>query len=450
MWELIKEMFKDILSLYKNFVHFNLSKIAIFSASFIFSVLSILPFVIILGAIFYYYLDLNIIYNPIFSFFSILGFFVITISFLYYFVLQTNLNLSYINWKRLWSYKVLVPIFIILILILLWLFVVLNYSLYFLLIIITLLFIFLCYFLHKWEFFNFKLFINYFKVMTLNLLILIVPFIIYKSLVFLIINIVWGEEQAAVLFNSEVFNYFKLLLDVLWIITLLSFIYLSYKTLFSIVILAAESKWKKFQKAFYYISKSFKLTKWFGRWAKFFVVAAIFIIIVSPITITLNYISFTENDLSNYIESKSNPEVYQSFDFYYLESLEEKFAWESLENLNIELNRYKKYLLFFEILNFLLIFGVFEMMILSFYFRELLKNTKYIDENKEVKNSQDSKNISIKKPVKKEPVKKIWKKESVKKIEKKEPVKKTWKKEPVKKIEKKESVRKTWKKPTKK
>ena len=335
MWKLMKEIFLDISSLYKNFLHFNLSKIIIFLVALLHVIIWVIPFIIVLWAVYYYYLstwNIDIIDNYIFSFFVILGFFVMISSFLYYIVLQTNLNLSYIKGEKLWYLK--------------------NY------------------------YFNFKLFRNYFKLMILLVFILILPFIIYKALVFLSINIVWWEQQALSLFNSENLTYFKLFIEILWVITLLSFIYLCYKTLFCILILVDESKGEKFEKASYYIYKSFYLTKWFVKWLKFFLTFLIVVIISLPITIPLNYISFNNVDLSNYIEYKTEPQAQDKFSFYYLEQLKIKYANQDIDELKYKLNNNEKYELFLEILNFLFIFGLFEMMILSFYIRELKVDAK--------------------------------------------------------------------------
>jgi hypothetical protein len=48
MFKLIKNVFADILVLYKNFLHFNLSKIIIFTVSLLHVIIWVLPFILVL------------------------------------------------------------------------------------------------------------------------------------------------------------------------------------------------------------------------------------------------------------------------------------------------------------------------------------------------------------------------------------------------------------------
>jgi hypothetical protein len=50
-------MFQDISNLYKSFLHFNLSKIIIFIAAILYAIIGALPFVIVLGSIYYYVVE---------------------------------------------------------------------------------------------------------------------------------------------------------------------------------------------------------------------------------------------------------------------------------------------------------------------------------------------------------------------------------------------------------
>jgi hypothetical protein len=375
----------------------------------LYAIIGALPFVIVLGSIYYYVVETwngAIIDNYIFSFFVILGFFVIFISFLYYFVLQTNLNLSYLKNEKLGYLK--------------------N------------------------SYFNFPLFRNYFKVMTLSILIMLIPFVVYKIIFLLSVGYVWWIEEARVLFESKTINFFNVGIKLLEVVTLIAFIYFTYKTLFSVIILTDESSENKFKGSFYYIKKSFNLTKGFLKWFKFLLVAVIIFIITLPVTVPLNYFSFNNRHLSDYIEYKTDSNSASKFNFYYLQNLELDFAWKDIDILIKELNKDKKYEVLLEVLNFLLIFGLFEMMILSFYRRELLwekketklKDSKKSSEKKEVK----TKSNTVKKKVVSKPSKATTKKATTKKptksTSKKIATKKTTtKKIPVKKIEKKEPVK---------
>lgn len=399
MFKLMKNVFADILLLYKSFLHFNLSKIIIFAVSILHAIILALPFILVLWGVYYYVIqtwNAHIIDNYLFSFFVILGFFIVFVSFLYYFVLQTKLNLSYIKGTKL------------------------GYS--------------------KNFYFNFKLFINYFKTMTLSLLIVLLPFIIYKIIFLFSVDFVWWIESARALIESKIFNSFSIGIKILEIVTLISFIYLTYKTLFSIVILVDESKWEKFNGAFHYIKKSFKLTKGYLKSFKFIVITLLVFIMSLPINIPLNYFSFGNNHLSNYIEYKVNPSSGEKFNFYYIQELELEFWKEDMNSLKNELKTNKKYELILEVLNFLFIFGLFEMMVLSFYKRELKWNKKN-------KKEKDTKKENVKKVTKKDKKSKLAVKKNVtKKVEEKKVVSKKTetKKVPAKKvIAKKTSVKKT-------
>ena len=187
--------------------------------------------------------------------------------------------------------------------------------------------------------------------------------------------------SAPLLFSSEFCCFFS------------SLIRLLVSTLFSVIILVDESKWKEFNKAYYYVKKSFKITKWIKKFLKLILALLVVMIFTSPIYIyewileskvtnTWNYINYKEWNLTDE-EISSN--------FYNLQALELEFWKQSLWDLKDGLVKNNNYLIFLYILEFLFIFWIFQMLLVSFYKRELLWEKKV-----ELKNKAKSENKEIK------------------------------------------------------
>jgi len=382
MINLIKNIFSDIAILYKNFLHFTLSKIVIYLVAILYTFILAIPFLIIFGLIYWYLINSTwgvyaLMSNYVlFSFtviLAIIGFFTLIVAFMYSYVLLTKLNLEYLEWKKLALWK--------------------NY------------------------YFNFKLFWVYFKTMFLNILILITPFIIAGVLmIFLILIFGWISSVQGITSNWPE-NIFSILSLIIFIISIIWFIYLMYKTSFTFIVLVDESKWEKFKKSIYYIKKSFALTKWFKTFFRFVIIWFLVLVITLPLTIPLNYFSANNIRLWDYLEYKVHPEEFDLQDsktFYYLESLKWEFDSKNINDLSNTLNKNIKIKMFLEVLNFLLIYGLFEMMFASFYKRELLWETK-----KDKKQNKDIENKIIEKSKIIKEKKKILKKEKIKKIENK-------------------------------
>lgn len=400
MNNLIKNIFADILMLYKNFIHFNISKIVIFLVSILYWIATLVPFILILLLILLFSIDFDfsninsllnnetmllLFYSPISLIIITLWFISAFFSFMYYFVLQTNLNINYIEKKNLGVTK--------------------NF------------------------YFNFKLFRKYFSLMFILFFIIISPFILYWIWMFITSFFVWGIEWLYNLLNNWEQNYFTLWILLGQVLTLVLFIYLAYKTLFSFIILVDESKWIKFEWVFSYIKKSFIFTKGIFKFLKFIFIFVLVFLITLPINVPLNYFWYLNEHLWNYIEHKNW--VTNSENFYYIQSLEVEFWEKSLdENIN-DYNSNSIYKILFEILNFLFIFGLFEMVLLSFYKRTKESKNKVVTEK--------SKKIIPKKSIpKKVIVKKTIVKKNIVKAEEKNEVKieavKRWRGRPKKVI----------------
>ena len=151
MINLLKNIFADISMLYRNFLHFNLSKIVIYLVSLLYTVVLAIPFVLVFGLMYLYLVNTGWLYSIWGNLFilipsvllAILGFFVLIIAFSYNYVLLTRLNLEYLEWNKLSLWK--------------------NY------------------------YFNFGLFWTFLKTMLLNFLIVILPFIVWAILMTILI-----------------------------------------------------------------------------------------------------------------------------------------------------------------------------------------------------------------------------------------------------------------------
>jgi hypothetical protein len=162
--KLIKSIFKDTKNLYRNFLHWNISKVFISLASIALSFLLALPSIIAL-IIMYFVFDLNSYITSLdvsilsllgflssqplvfllFIIFSLLTFFSALIGYSYRRVLFTKLNLSYIESEKLPYFKIFLIKF--------------PYI--------------------KNSYFNFKLIWKYFKVISLVALFVSMPFFVF-------------------------------------------------------------------------------------------------------------------------------------------------------------------------------------------------------------------------------------------------------------------------------
>ena len=341
---LIKQVFSDILGMYKNFLHFNLSKILIYLATFALSLIFVFPILVIAIIVFFSFwlwewiLGLEfLLSNPIvlviWIILFILFLIVFSLGYSYKSILLFRLNLEYIDGKKL-DYKK-------------------NY------------------------YFNFSFIYNYAKVFLLNLSILLVPIITYIVLFFILITIFWGYSEASSLVNEWPINTLSISFLILTILCLGLFIYLIYKTLFSYVLLVDESKGKDFENAFYYIRKSFSITRWFKKAGRFMVIFLLTIVIALPIYIPKGIYWDNLERQWDYIgmEYGDNKRLAESTP-YYFQALKLEYGNISLEELQKDIDIDKKIIFLLSILEFLFVVGLFNMMVVSFYIRELKTNEK--------------------------------------------------------------------------
>jgi hypothetical protein len=339
---LIKNVFSDVALLYKNFIHWNISKFLFILYWFLLSFISILPFLLI----YYIYIkifwwDFSIFWDSIkrnifleeSTFWYIIHFltwFLSRISLAFYFILVIKLNNSYLQWKKQSIFK--------------------------------------------WNFFNFKLFWKYILLTLLIALILFVSIISFILILFLTIRIFWWIDTVFTFTSSSTpIDFWTIFSSFLFIILLLILFYLFYRTVFSYFLLVEEpKKW-----VLKLLKESFKKTKWFNKLLSFLTMFCIIWILYLPFHITWNYLSDKYSQLEYYY-SKYLPLWEQEreglkqwvWSNYHI-NLESIFAWETLEKIGILKNRHFIFLILFQIFKFLVVDWVFLMWFNSFYLHKL-------------------------------------------------------------------------------
>ena len=387
MVNLIKNISADILFMYKHFLHFNISKIVNILVTILYIAVLTIPFIIIIN-IFSSYVkstgNISSLYENIYYIIEFVIYFMMISSFVYFFTLQSKVNLEYTKWNKLWLLKN-------------------NYL-------------------------NFKLLLNHFKLMFFYNIIFVLLFLSSSFIFTSFIYLAWWIETA----SNDLSNIFSISSSILGLITLSLFLYFVYTMLITIVIIVDESKWNEFKSIFYYMKKSFSLSKWFKVKIKLIFITILTFCISLLISIPLSDSVILSGNLKNYIEYNKNPAQFSEENFYYFEWLNTNFwgyTTVELEN-KLDSSNYKKYL--FLVLFLLIVLGLFDMMLVSFYKRELLKGSKSKDNSEKWQ--------SVKKEIKKDIAKKIKVKEiKVKEIKVKE-IKA--KKEETKKVKTKKSVAK--------
>jgi len=339
MFKLLKSIFLDIILLYRNFLHFNISKIIIYLVSILYAVImavSIIVLTLVLFPDIYNWVSINIysvIENNLFLLlFLFIGFILIYSTFLYNVILFNKLNLYYIEWNKL------------------------NIS--------------------KNNYFNFKLFLIYFKIILLIIWIFILFLIIYLLLLSLIlIPIFWWVENVKNIIDINIYNNFSIVSLLIASSLILLYFYLIYRIIFSLIILVNEYEKNGINKISYYIKKSFNITKGFKKVFKFVSVFIFIIILAFPISIPISILNSSFEKISDYISIRKWEERVKKLDYRYKQDLILEF-WEDkiLLDLYKELNKKRYVIWFLYILNFMFIYGLFEMMFVSFYKRELIKN----------------------------------------------------------------------------
>ncbi len=225
------------------------------------------------------------------------------------------------------------------------------------------------------KYFSFKLIIKYFKLSLLNIAVLFIPLIIFLFLIFILYLIAWGMSWAHDLMEVWKLNYLSITSLVLFVVFLISVVYLYSRLIFSYFILLDENNYKEEKSTFYYMKESLRRTKWVKIFLKLLTVVVIFLTIYAPINYLNNWLEHESKLIRDYIVLSSLDEKQlenlNSKELYYYESL--KLEFKDLENTEIatKLSRNSVYLLLFLVFNFIFFYSILIMILNSFYRKEL-------------------------------------------------------------------------------
>lgn len=343
VWEL-KTILFDILFAYKNFVHWNISKILISFWSFtLWIILSLPVFIsaIIIGMldpiewseIAAYLLSWSDVsyqlvwgialhpYNLVFMVFLwVVGLFLFLLWSSYSLFLKAELSLGYVKWKKL-KYR-------------------------------------------KNHYFNRWFIFRYIWIMSWNIVYIIAPIIIWVWVVFfmyLFYNI-WFIT----------FNVLSILIAIHTVILLLAELYLIYRLVFWYIILADDAQKKHLESSISYVRKSIEITKW-SSFFKFLGLYFVYILLIAPFTLFDGY-------LENQSSSIKDAIIYNSWllqnlepdEIQYYEFISKEYSDLTSEELNSRLQSFATLRIILYFISYLTISGIFVLVLTSFYKRVLL------------------------------------------------------------------------------
>lgn len=261
MLEQFKNILIDLSLVYKNFIHWNVSKILIYIFWFFLWVVLSLPFLIILGLFMFFdpiswkevvsnyvssgwsiwmslvaeiYNNFVILIIELIIFFLAIGFFIFWFS---YKILTTiNLYLSYLKWEKIKYMKNI--------------------------------------------YFNIKIIFSYLKLSWVVTWILAIPAVVFIISFFVLLYSFWGVDSVlSMLYTWE--NMFSIILWIVFLLCLLVFIYLAYRLSFSYVIFLDKDNYAEENKIYFYVKESFKITSWLKIF-KFLLLIILFSIFMMP------------------------------------------------------------------------------------------------------------------------------------------------------------------------
>lgn len=341
MFGFIKNTFLDVFLLYKNFLNWNLNKFVIYIWSFLFAFLVSLPFLILMFWVSYlFWVDVKMLFSNLLNNeltsnnYINISFFLITFIFFianfYKYILLNKINFDYLNWEKPKILK--------------------NY------------------------YFDFKIIKKYFIVSLINLLLFLWLFLFFLVIYIILFFAFWWFEWIWQILSTWNNNFFSIISLAIFVIFIISFVYLFYRIIFSYFIFIDTEHHDK--KPFNAIKKSFEITKKFNKFIKFLVLIVLFSIFLLPSYIAISFFNNNISNINNYftykywIQDDQKDQINQT----YIQSLELEYSKLSIEELNNLVKRNSRYILFINIINYILFFWMYTMIWTSFYKRELLKD----------------------------------------------------------------------------
>ncbi|QFR39453.1 hypothetical protein A9Q91_04465 [Candidatus Gracilibacteria bacterium 28_42_T64] len=387
MIKLFKHIFLDVSLLYKNFFHWNISKVFIIVYTFLTAIIFQLPFAIVtLGIIYFGSIDWVLLGEQFSA--GVLGLDLITmiterpflylvlfvflflqasvfyITLLYSKVLFSKLYLKYQNGKKLKFFK--------------------DYSFTSKKIVLWIIFILfvpvfgLYFFLRKMFGEHEKNVLKFFQITGWNILYLLIPIFVFLIPFFLLVSSIGDFEKLSIMLSDQPMNYFTIISFALFVFAAILFICISVRIYFSYIIFADHKNYSNDKKALFYVKESIKLTKGFKKIIKLVPIIIVFSIILFPIfEITSSYFEAKQSNTLNYVEyrnaSQEGRQQLLKEDQYDYRSLILEFENVDNETLNRSLMSYYICIVILQLLYFFVIYKVIEMVLVSFYRRELIK-----------------------------------------------------------------------------
>ncbi len=239
-------------------------------------------------------------------------------------------------------------------------------------------------YISKKRFLNYKMLIKYITIWAWVSLFSLIPYIV-SLIVFAIF--VFGFGGVAAL-SEYLFVNPKSLVSIgillLLLLTVLVSIYIVFRTAFAWLILMDVKKTST--RALSYVKKSVKITKGSSKALRFVWVLLPFIIILLPIFVVLDNMQQSLLDMSEYREfvvaesqfgktefiqelSTNKPKLYEKYQY-----LSQRYEWIDLNILSSEISKLNILNMISLVIYFLAIYGLIHMVFSSFYVRELKEN----------------------------------------------------------------------------
>lgn len=341
----VKTIYTDISLLYKNLLHWNISKLLIFVWGVLLWVLAIVPFAILF---FIYSLSswvpfwdfINSLINSVYmtnlmgNILYILSLWAYALSYFFTFILLIKLNKWYLEWKKI------------------------EYI--------------------KNEYLNYKLYFKYILLSLLNFVIFLVPVLVFILILSIFIIVFGWVEEVSLMVVSNNTNIFSIVSLILFVLLLIILYYLFYRFIFSYFLLLEES-----EKATWLVSllkKSFHLTAWFKKFIIFTISFLLVWLAYLPFSIVSTYINWNYSDLEGYYWYLSLKEedraTLKGINTYYYEWLEKKYEGKDISKIESLQTWYYIFSIMYKIFEFIFIFWVYSMFLNSFYKRNIFVEEK--------------------------------------------------------------------------
>ncbi len=345
--KLIKTIFNDVLFLYKNFIHWNISKILINISSFALWIMTSFPVFIVL--IFIMWLD-PIAWNSVFLNSDV------NLSLDGLRMIQDNIFIVFIEWI-IFSLGIGV------------LFLALSYK------VILQLYLTRSYLKNKLLpykenlYFNKVSFLSYIKVVWWQLLYLLIPVGIFLFFWIIILSLIITNKNLSLqMVANDPFNPFTIVGLLLFLICGFIFFYLLYRMSFSFFVLVDKIESQK-NTSLEIVKKSFSLTRWYKKFLTFASIFIIFWFIMLPFLWVSSYLQDESEKMMKYItlSAQEQQKVIEAKDISDLEDLKITYIGMSIWAIKERLSFFNWIGIVYSFFIFLIFSGYMEMVFYSFY-----------------------------------------------------------------------------------